>query len=296
MQSTPTRRDPSSSDPAYQPIEDYGLIGDMHTAALVSMHGSIDWCCMPRFDAPSVFARLLDHEKGGYWQIRAASENVACKQFYWPDTNILITRFLSAEGVGEVTDYMPVGSSEESRKRRRIVRTVKAVRGTVQFSMECTPAFDYARETHELKVTEQGACFIGTNLHLGLASEVRLEANGSGVACSFSLEEGESTTFILREIGESTDCGQLLSEAQAESVFQDTVHFWRTWLSQCTYTGRWRETVERSALALKLLTYDPTGAIVAAPTCSLPEEIGGGRNWDYRYTWIRDAAFTLYAF
>lgn len=298
MQQTQTRRGGSSADSrGYRPIEDYGLIGDMHTVALVSIDGSIDWCCMPRFDAPSVFGRLLDSGKGGYWHIRMLTDDdVARKQFYWPETNVLVTRFLSNDGVGEITDYMPVGSSEESRKNRRIVRTVKAVRGDVRFRMECVPAFNYARDEHRTELSEHGACFLSSELHLGLASEIPLEQFERGAACTFSLNQGQTATFILREIGEDTDCGRALSEKQAETVFRETVSFWRKWLSQCTYTGRWRETVQRSALALKLLTYEPTGAIVAAATSSLPENIGGTRNWDYRYTWIRDAAFTLYAF
>lgn len=279
-----------------RPIEDYGLIGDMHTVALVSLDGSIDWCCMPRFDAPSIFGRILDSEKGGYWQIRLIADNVTCKQFYWPDTNVLVTRFLSADGVGEVTDYMPIGAREESRESRRIVRSVKAIRGDGRFRMECVPAFNYARDSHVTELNERGACFLSSELRLGLASEIELERYGNGTASTFSLGEGRTTTFVLREIGHDTDCGRVLSEKEAESVFRDTVAFWRGWLSQCTYTGRWREMVQRSALALKLLTYEPSGAIVAAPTSSLPERVGGRRNWDYRYTWIRDAAFTLYAF
>lgn len=284
-----------SQNLAYQPIEDYGIIGDMRTVALVGLNGSIDWCCMPRFDSPSIFAAILDSEKGGYWQIQVIAEDVATKQFYWPDTNVLVTRFLSTEGVGEITDYMPVGGREESRDRRRIVRTVKAVRGTVHFRMECFPAFNYARDVHQTKVLEHGACFLSPSLNLGLACRVPLKEERTGVVSDFTLEEGNTTTFILREMSDASDCGHTLTQKQAEEVFRDTVSFWRSWLSQCTYTGRWREMVHRSALVLKLLTYEPTGAIVAAPTCSLPEGIGGVRNWDYRYTWIRDAAFTIYA-
>ena len=281
---------------SYQPIESYGLIGDMHTVALVGLDGSIDWCCIPRFDAPSVFGRILDAEKGGFWQIRLLAGEVTSKQFYWPETNILVTRFLSEEGVGEVTDYMPVGGREESRRHREIVRTVKAVRGTVGFRMECRPAFDYARVRHELTLNGNGACFDAPDLNLSLASKVPLERDGDGVVCDFWLAEGETATFTLRESTEGGHCGHALEDTEAEEAFRATVAFWRRWLGQCTYAGRWREIVHRSALALKLLTYEPTGAIVAAPTCSLPEGVGGVRNWDYRYTWIRDAAFTLYAF
>jgi GH15 family glucan-1,4-alpha-glucosidase len=287
---------PTATHERYRPIESYGLIGDMHTVALVGLDGSIDWCCMPRFDAPSVFGRILDADKGGYWQIRLLTERTTSKQFYWPETNVLVTRFLSEEGVGEVTDYMPVGGREESRQRREIIRTAKAVSGTVGFRMECQPAFDYARDSHEVAISSEGACFDAPGLGLSLATAVPLQRDGDGVVCDFWLSEGESVTFALREGESGGECGRVLSEREAEQAFRDTVDFWRRWLGQCTYAGRWREMVHRSALALKLLTYEPTGAIVAAPTCSLPEGVGGERNWDYRYTWIRDAAFTLYGF
>ncbi len=281
---------------AYRPIEDYGLIGDMHTVALVSKDGSIDWCCLPRFDAPSVFARLLDAERGGFFQIRLAADDVTTKQFYWPETNVLVTRFLSEEGVGEVRDFMPVRGAVHDGTRRQIIRTVRAVRGRVPFRMMCQPAFDYARADHEVTFSERGACFYGPDSGLSLSAEVDLDRSRKGIGATFRLDEGATTTFVLSTIASGAPCGPRLSEDEAEIAFRDTVDYWRDWLAQCTYTGRWREMVHRSALALKLLTYAPTGAIVAAPTCSLPEEIGGIRNWDYRYTWIRDAAFTLYAF
>ncbi len=268
----------------------------MHTVALVGKDGSIDWCCMPRFDAPSVFARILDAEKGGYFQIALRGEEVTTKQFYWPETNVLVTRFLSDDGVGEVRDFMPVAGRASETDRRQIIRMVRAVRGTVTFRVECAPAFDYARADHETICTERGVCFHSEEQALSLATEIDLERNGDGVAADVTLQEGESTTLLLRDIEPGEGCAPTLSPEAAEQAFRDTVQFWRDWLSQCTYTGRWREEVRRSALVLKLLTYEPTGAIVAAPTCSLPEDVGGVRNWDYRYTWIRDAAFTLYAF
>ncbi len=280
----------------YRPIEDYGLIGDMHTVALVGKDGSIDWCCLPRFDAPSVFARILDAEKGGHFQIALRGDDVTTKQFYWPETNVLVTRFLSDDGVGEVRDFMPVAGRASETDRRQIIRMVRAVRGTVTFRVTCRPAFDYARADHETVRTERGVCFHGDEQALSLATEIDLARDDDGVAADVTLREGESTTLLLRDIEPGEDCAPTLSPEAAERAFRDTVQFWRDWLGQCTYTGRWREEVHRSALALKLLTYEPTGAIVAAPTCSLPEDIGGVRNWDYRYTWIRDAAFTLYAF
>jgi len=283
-------------EPSYCPIEDYGLIGDMHTVALVGKNGSIDWCCLPRFDAPSVFARVLDAEKGGFFQVSMRAETVTHKQFYWPETNVLVTRFLSEDGVGEVRDFMPVAGAADTSGRRQIIRTVRAVRGTVTFRAVCQPAFDYARADHETDLTDRGACFRAAGQALSLATEVDLRRRGPGVEAEFELAEGESTTLLLQNIDPDEGCVPTLDPDEAEQAFRDTVRYWRDWLGQCTYTGRWREQVRRSALTLKLLTYEPTGAIVAAPTCSLPEDVGGVRNWDYRYTWVRDAAFTLYAF
>ena len=296
MEPQPTETETHASGADYRPIEDYGLIGDMHTVALVSKTASIDWCCLPRFDAPSVFARILDAQKGGYFQIRLDDEDATTKQFYWPETNILVTRFLSEEGVGEVRDFMPVRGDANEAGRRQIIRTVRAIRGTVPFRLECVPAFDYARAEHDVDMSQRGACFCSSEQGLRLATDVPLKQTGDGVCAAFSLEEGETTTVLLRTVPPDSICGPTLSESEAEQAFRDTVDYWRDWIAQCTYTGRWREQVHRSALTLKLLTYRPTGAIVAAPTCSLPEDIGGVRNWDYRYTWIRDAAFTIYAF
>jgi GH15 family glucan-1,4-alpha-glucosidase len=277
---------------AYQPIENYGIVGNMHTVALVGMDGSVDWFCCPHFDSPSVFAAILDHKKGGRFRIASVHGDARRKQFYWPETNVLVTRFLCADGVGQILDFMPVG--EEGFAAHALVRRVTAERGRMSFNVECTPAFDYGREAHETVTLEHGMQFHAPSLDLGLASTVDLEVRGGGAFAEFVLEEGQSATFVLREVGRREPLGFYLSEEQSTRLFQQTVEFWRGWLAQCTYTGRWREIVHRSALALKLLTFEPTGAIVAAPTCSLPEGIGGERNWDYRYTWIRDAAFTLY--
>ncbi len=279
---------------AYQPIENYGIIGDMHTAALVGMDGSIDWFCFPNFDSPSVFAAILDDKKGGRFKITGVDKGITHKQFYWPETNILVTRFLSADGVGEIIDFMPVGELASGHGHHQVVRRVTVVRGSMPFHMECTPAFNYARDKHETSLTAAGACFYSPALSLGLATAIPLKQNGKGVTAEFTLHEGESATFILQDVDSNTSCGLGLSEPEAFQLFKKTVDYWRRWLSTCTYRGRWRETVHRSALALKLMTYAPTGAIVASPTCSLPEGVGGERNWDYRFTWIRDAAFTIY--
>lgn len=278
----------------YLPIENYGLIGNMHTVALVGINGSIDWFCFPHFDSPSVFSAILDHNKGGKFQIVSIDPRHRQKQFYWPDTNVLVTRFLSPDGVGEVTDYMPVGYEGRGHGHHQLVRRVSVVRGTMAFRMVCTPAFNYARDSHQVDIRSDGVAFHSPSLSLGLATVVPLQRDGNGVCTDFTLHEGQGVTFILQDSGPGEGCGRFLSEMEATELFNQTVHYWRRWLARCHYTGRWREMVYRSALVLKLLTFEPTGAIVAAPTCSLPGPIGGERNWDYRYTWIRDAAFTLY--
>ena len=277
---------------SYQPIENYGIIGNMRTAALVGMNGSIDWLCLPHFDSPSVFAAILDDKRGGRFRIAPSGDDFRNKQFYWPDTNILITRFLHADGIGEIEDYMPVGDVGASPDQ--LIRRVRVVRGKVSFHLECSPAFDYARAPPEIHLGEHGAHFEGPDLTLGLASSVPLHRIAGGVVTDFTLGEGENVTFVLRRLAAENALTRCPGVGQAEDLFRATVDFWRRWLSKCTYSGRWREIVQRSALTLKLLSFEPTGAIVAAPTCSLPESIGGQRNWDYRYTWIRDAAFTLY--
>jgi GH15 family glucan-1,4-alpha-glucosidase len=276
----------------YQPIENYGLIGNMRTAALVGMDGSIDWLCLPHFDSPSVFAAILDNQKGGRFQIAPAGDHFRRKQFYWPDTAILVTRFLHDEGVGEIEDYMPVGGA--CAVSQELIRRVRVVRGRIPFRLECRPAFDYARASHQTYLAEHGARFDGPGMSLGLAAPVPLRLDGDGVLADFTLDEGEKAAFVLRRLHPEGRQGPCPGVGEAEDLFRDTVAYWRRWLAKCNYTGRWREIVHRSALTLKLLSFEPTGAIVAAPTCSLPEAIGGPRNWDYRYTWIRDAAFTLY--
>jgi GH15 family glucan-1,4-alpha-glucosidase len=279
---------------AYQPIENYGIIGDLHSVALVGMDGSIDWLCLPHFDSPSIFAAILDDEKGGRFRIAPASGDVSRKQLYWPDTNVLVTRFFTPDGVAEITDYMPIHMSENGHGSHQLIRRVEVVRGEMAFRMECFPAFNYARDGHETEISEAGACFRSAQLSLGLTTRVPLKQRDNTIVSEFALREEQSAVFVLREIELGAGCGAAFSRYEEEGLFMQTVNYWRRWLSKCTYTGRWREMVHRSALVLKLLTFEPTGAIVAAPTCSLPESIGGERNWDYRYTWIRDAAFTLY--
>jgi GH15 family glucan-1,4-alpha-glucosidase len=281
---------------AYRPIEDYGLIGDMQTVALVSKEGSIDWFCFPYFDSPSVFGAILDDKKGGRFKIApVVSDGLLSKQFYWPDTNVLATRFFSSDGVGELLDFMPVDRAGKAPKNRLLVRRVSALRGELTFSMECSPAFNYAREKHEVSISENSAIFNSESLGLQLSATCPLRRHDKSVISEFTLDEGETIYVVLSEILPSPEEGGGITEERMQAYFDETVRYWHDWLSKCKYTGRWREIVYRSALVLKLLTFEPTGAIVASPTCSLPEIIGGERNWDYRYTWIRDAAFTLYA-
>ncbi len=279
---------------AYNPIESYGVIGDMHSVALVGSDGSIDWCCLPHFDSPSVFAAILDDKIGGSFKI-AATQSGHTRQLYLPETNVLMTRFLSDEGVGEVLDFMPV-NRRPNGSYHEIVRIAHAVRGSVSFRVECTPAFDYARSDHKTVFDPRGAVFEANGATFALLSPVPIERNERGVTGEFVLEPGEKAVFVFRRANEIQDTDILESRVDGHEAQRSTVKFWREWLARCKYRGRWREVVERSALTLKMLTFEPTGAIVAAPTTSLPEEIGGVRNWDYRYTWIRDAAFTIYAF
>lgn len=283
----------------YKPIESYGVIGDMHSVALVGTDGSIDWCCLPHFDSPSVFAAILDQEKGGSFKLFATLEG-ARKQMYLPETNVLLTRFLGADGVGEVCDFMPIHrdvAGAYRRGRHQIVRVARAVRGEVRFQLRCQPAIDFARRPHKVILEPRGAIFDSDGLDLGLISPVPLRVEGDAVTAEVVLRRGESATFALRHVEDWTTAEDLLADPlHGVEAYERTVEMWRRWSAKSRYQGRWREMVQRSALALKLLTFEPTGAIVAAATCSLPEEIGGERNWDYRFTWIRDAAFTIYAF
>ncbi len=278
----------------YQPIEDYGLIGNMQTAALVGKNGSIDWLCLPEFDSPSVFAAILDENKGGRFAISPSSDVITYKQLYWPETNVLITRFHCCEGVAETIDFMPV-YVDESDEDHELVRKVSVLSGTLTLRMTCDPAFNYGRDDHDTVITPKGVCFHSSRQSLGLATDIPLAEKGKSAVADFTLEEGQSAVFVLQSIEQGRACSLPFSEQKADELFNKTVKYWRKWISRCNYKGRWREMVHRSALVLKLLTSEPSGAIVAAPTCGLPEVIGGERNWDYRYVWIRDAAFTVYA-
>jgi GH15 family glucan-1,4-alpha-glucosidase len=276
---------------AYAHIDRYGVIGDLETVALVGMDGAIDFMCLPEFDSPSVFARLLDHEKGGTFAIKALLEGARHKQHYLPDTNVLFTRFLSRQGLAELADFMVVESDAQ-----RLVRIAKTVRGEVPYRMVLDPRFDYARGRHTVEIRPDGAVFVPEDPRfaaLRLRSDVPVRAHEGGVVAEFTLRAGQHARFVLER---ATPEGGSPSEAAsyADAAKDQTIAFWRRWIGRSTYRGRWRETVNRSALTLKLLTSRRHGSIVAAPTFGLPEEVGGERNWDYRYTWIRDGSFTLY--
>jgi GH15 family glucan-1,4-alpha-glucosidase len=274
-------------DIKYLPIADHGVIGDLRTAALVGTDATIDWFCCPRFDSPSVFGALLGSENGGQYRISPV-EACTTKQLYFPETNVLVTRFLSPAGVAEVQDFMPVGGEQ------RLVRRVVCIRGELRFRLDCQPRFNYGRDEHETAFSERGALFRSPELTLALTAPIPLSESGAGARAEFVLAAGETCTFVL-EAAEGGEVPAPIGEERSTELFEETVAYWRDWVSQSRYRGRWREQVNRAALALKLLTYEPTGAIVAAVTTSLPEQLGGERNWDYRYTWVRDAAFTLSA-
>ncbi len=285
---------------SYQPIESYGVIGDMRSVALVGKNGSIDWCCLPAFDSPSVFGRILDEQKGGYWLLRPASGETREKQMYLPDSNVLVTRFVGRGGMAETIEFMAIGreaGGESESSCRQIVRIAKAIGGPVRFRMECRPAFDYARAAHEVHVNAHArhAVFATGERQFVLKGDRELRQDGAGAVADFVVEGGRQAVFVLRHRSGKADAQVAEPPVDADALLNETVRFWRAWAAQSRYRGRWREIVTRSALVLKLLTYLPSGAIVAAPTTSLPEEIGGVRNWDYRYTWVRDAAFTVYS-
>jgi GH15 family glucan-1,4-alpha-glucosidase len=280
--------------PGYQPIEDYGLIGDLHTVALVGKDGSIDLMSFPRFDSPTIFAALLDAERGGRFRIAPELAGSAQKQIYLPDTNVLITRWLSDDGVAEVSDYMPVGIYPHDHPRV-LVRRVKCVRGRVRFDLRFAPRFDYGRAEHSAHARDGQIFYTARDASgtcLRLHHDVPLEIRDGDAVGQFTLGAGETAGFVLEEATGGMD--SVVGPDSVSEWFKETVNFWRNWIGRSRYSGRWREIVNRSALVLKLLVSQTHGSLVAAPTFGLPEEVGGERNWDYRYTWIRDASFTLY--
>jgi GH15 family glucan-1,4-alpha-glucosidase len=284
----------------YPLIADHGLIGDLQTAALVDTDGTLDWFCSPRFDSPSIFAALLDRSRGGHFSTRPLDQAFATKQLYLPETAILVTRFLTEGGVGELIDFMPT-TGESASEQHRLVRMLRCVRGHISFNVEVAPRFDYGRRPHRLSLSGDGAIFDSGEIRLAL-SLIREEGDdrpgryeatvGGDLHVSLSLEQGQMRGVVLETGPEVVP--RVMRPPEVQQLVDDTAHFWHDWISQSTYAGRWREELQRSAITLKLLTYAPTGALVAAPTAGLPEQVGGERNWDYRYTWIRDASFSVH--
>ena len=280
-------------------IENHGIVGDLRTVALVGLDGTIDFLCWPRFDSPSVFASLLDDERGGHFSIEPCLTDKQHRQLYLPDTNVLLTRFLSHEGVAEVSDFMAVADDDTCQ---RLFRRATAVRGTIRFQMTCAPRFDYGRAGHTLSderatmvFRQEGADGLALRLHATVPMQAAGHSDRDNAVAEFVLEQGQSACFTLEDAGEGAPRGAMDEDMVAES-FKRTINYWRHWVRHSSYRGRWRDVVVRSSLVLKLLTSAEHGSMVAAATFGLPEQIGGRRNWDYRYTWLRDSAFTVYAF
>ena len=278
---------------SFEPIENYGVIGNMCSLALVSVNGSIDFLCYPNFDSPTVFAALLDDQKGGSFQIQPQLAKRRVRQLYLPDTNILLTRFLAEEGVAELTDYMPIAT--DGAQPNELIRTLAVIRGEVNFKVRCQPRFNYAQCEHTVSIEDRCAIFSPVSdacAQLALYSTVPLTQQSQDAIANFTLRAGEKATFVFGGVRPQDQ------QPEMEFVdlrFRETARFWKGWIAKSKYKGRWREMVNRSALLLKLLISREHGSIVAAPTFSLPEQLGGPRNWDYRFTWLRDSAFTLYA-
>ena len=274
-------------------IENHAIIGDLNTVALISLGGTIDFMCFPRFDSPTIFASLLDDERGGHFSITPELNGARRKQLYLPDSNILLTRFLSAHGVVEISDFMPV---EEAGISHNLVRRVKCVRGEAHVRMVCAPRFNYARSSHKVERHDDNCVvFVSEGedkTALRLSSSIPLQIENGDAVAAFHLKPDQSVSFVLEDARGGGTCN---ADGYVPESFKNTLNYWRNWIARCKYQGRWREMVNRSALTLKLLVSRPHGSLVAAPTFGLPEVIGGVRNWDYRYTWIRDASFTIYA-
>ncbi|WP_037604977.1 glycoside hydrolase family 15 protein [Streptacidiphilus rugosus] len=281
----------------YPPIADHGIVGDLQTAALISAEGVVDWFCAPRFDSPSMFAALLDHDRGGHFAITVAGEpdEVTVRQLYLPDTGILVTRFLTLGGIAELVDFMPPQDPERASDRHRLIRVVRVVRGSVDFTLECRPRFDYGRAEHRATLEEGRVRFEAPAASAWLESigPVPLACEEGDATAAFTLRHGELAAVVLTTGAAGSAAPEPMDEATARATFALTLDFWREWIGRCRYRGRWQQMVNRSAITLKLLTYAPTGAMVAAATAGLPEQVGGERNWDYRFTWIRDASLSV---
>ena len=281
-------------------IADHGLVGDLQTAALISADGSVDWFCCPRFDSPSVFGGLLD-PGAGHFRIHPETSGYRARQMYLPDTAVLITRFLSEGGIGELIDFMPP-TGHEVTDNHRLVRMLRCVRGEMSFAIDLAPRFDYGRAPHVLEPREHGAVFDSAGLTLTLHPVrepddprrlLEVGATDGDAHALIRLSAGDVRGMVLESAADGPP--REIRVAECERLLTETVAFWHSWVARSSYTGRWRETVHRSAITLKLMTYAPTGGLVAAPTTSLPEQVGGERNWDYRYTWVRDASLAVSA-
>ena len=274
-------------------IGDHGIIGNMRSAALINIRGDVDFFCFPEFDSPSVFASILDEEKGGTFTVRPGSDTFQLKQLYLPETNVLLTRFISDNRIAEVSDFMPV--AEESGCHC-IMRRITVLEGNIDFSVCCSPKFDYARSGHRVEHSDRGLLFTPQTEAcppMLLQGSVELEIRENSGSASFRLCAGESACFIFGGVM-APQSAQEISDL-VERNLASTRDYWCRWAGKSSYQGRWQEMVTRSALVLKLLTSAKYGSLLAAPTFGLPEEAGGVRNWDYRYTWLRDASFTVYA-
>ncbi len=285
----------------YPPIADYGLLGDMHSCALVSKAGSVDWACFPRFDSPSTFGRLLDWEKGGHFQLAPLGVR-STRRRYLPSTNVLETTFQTDTGEAKLTDFMPVHPHSRPREprevgsRQQIVRILECTSGHVRFALDCQPRFDYGSIIpHAERHSETSGFAHGGADAIAVHSSAPLTQTEGGFTSEGTLRSGERVcSAVTYETSYSHHVGAV-DERELLQRLDETKRFWEEWSSINTYDGLYRDDVMRSALALKALTYAPSGALLAAATTSLPEGIGGERNWDYRFTWIRDATFALYA-
>ena len=285
----------------YPPIADHGMVGDLQTTALVSSEGTIDWWCTPRFDSPSLFASLLDSERGGHCRLSAErpdGDGMTVRQLYLSDTAILVTRFMAPGGVGEVADFMVPLASATATDRHRLIRVARVVRGSLPFTFACRPRFDYGRAQHTLTRRNGHSAVLGasgTDLHVQTTGGITLRPDGDDLTARFTLSAGQAAAVELTSTASGGTAPPPPSLDGVVEELESCRAFWHSWLRSCTYRGRWQDMVNRSAITLKLLTYAPTGAPVAAATMGLPEQIGGERNWDYRYTWIRDAALSVRA-
>ncbi|WP_095179461.1 glycoside hydrolase family 15 protein [Pseudomonas sp. Irchel 3F6] len=272
------------------PIGAHGIIGDMRSAALVNDKGSVDFFCWPEFDSPTIFCSLLDTPEAGIFQLAPDLPDARREQIYLPDTNVLQTRWLSEHAVVEITDLLPIGDDVDALPL--LMRRVRVVSGSATFNLRCAVRHDYGRADTRAEMDEKDVTFHAAGQpSIRLASDQALQIDAQAAVAQFTLKHNETAAFML---GGSDD--PRFAEGAGELCMERTLKYWRGWIGQSNYRGRWREIVNRSALALKLLTSRRHGAILAAATFGLPETPGGERNWDYRYTWIRDASFTVYAF